>query len=29
LVLGDGLIVTATGSENLIRTSRALFSVSA
>jgi len=29
LVLGDGLIVTATGSENLIRTPRVLFSVSA
>jgi Xaa-Pro dipeptidase len=29
MVLGDGLIVTATGSENLIRTPRALFSVAA
>ncbi len=29
MVLGDALIVTATGSENLIRTPRALFSASA
>jgi hypothetical protein len=29
MVLGDSLIVTATGSENLVRTPRALFSVAA